>query len=185
MSQRSLVVALAAVVFLPVWVFFLDAFGFLFLVSPGTWVPPPIPPPVFTDSCDPGGVAARLAIADPATRIAVPWTLVIRASLRDSASNFIEPSTCSGTEVQIDYVSPDLHSTFLQLCERVGRLGWTAQGPPGARQGAVGSPIKETCSFTRQIAGRDADLEVDRFDYDGVTPPSVVLFLNGPDNPQR
>jgi hypothetical protein len=164
--------------------FCFDALGVLFLWLPWFFAPPPIPPPVFTDSCDPGGTAARLALADTATRIAVPWSAVTRASLTDSHSQWLNAG-CSGTQVEIDYVSKDLHSTFVQLCDRVRALGWAddAAANNSLLSAPPGIAIEETCNFRKHIGGRQALLVVDRFAYDGYTGPSVVLFLNGPDDP--
>jgi hypothetical protein len=161
----------------------LDFSGFLFLWLPAVPVPPPIPPPVFTDSCDPGGAAARWALADPVTRIALPWVGVTRATLSDSHSEVFE-RICSGTTVEIDYVSMDLHSTFLQLCSEVGKRGWTDE-PDLSHTAPVypGSPIQETCGFQKTVAGRQALVTVDRFVNDGYTGSSVILFLHGPDDP--
>jgi hypothetical protein len=162
---------------------FLDFSGFLFLWLPAVPVPPPIPPPVFTDSCDPGGASARLALADPATRIALPWAGVTRATLSDSHNEVFEPR-CSGTQVEIDYISMDLHSTFLQLCSEVRKRGWT-DDPNSNHTGPVysGDPIQETCGFHKTIAGRQALVSVNRFVNDGYTGPSVVLLLSGPYDP--
>jgi hypothetical protein len=161
----------------------LDFLGVLFLWLPALPAPPPIPPPVFTDSCDPGGAVARLALADPATRIALPWAGVTRATLSDSHNEVIEPR-CSGTTVEVDYISTDLHSTFLQLCSEVRKRGWTDE-PGSGHTGPVypGDPIQETCGFQKTIAGRQALISVDRFVNDGYTGPSVVLLLYGPDDP--
>jgi hypothetical protein len=173
-------VAGAIVLILSVW---LDVFGFLFLWLPAVPAPPPIPPPVFTDSCDPGGAAARLALADPATRIALPWVGVTRATLSDSHKELIEP-ICSGTIVEIDYISMDLHFTFVQLCSEVRKRAWTDE-PNSGHTGPVypGDPIQETCGFQKTIAGRQARVTVDRFVNDGYTGNSVVLLLYGPDAP--
>lgn len=166
-----------------IFLVFLDFMGYLFLWLPAVPWPPPIPPPIFTDSCDPGGATARLALADPATHIALPWVGVTRATLSDSHNEVIEP-ICSGTQVEIDYVSMDLHSTFLQLCSEVGKRGWT-DDPNANHTGPVysGDPIQETCGFQKTMAGRQALVSVDRFVNDGYTGPSVVLFLHGPDDP--
>ena len=157
-----------------------DFAGFLFIVLPLVPVPPPIPPPLYTDSCDPGGTHARLTLADPAARIGVPWAGVTRATLDDSHSTFIEPSKCSSTTVEIDYRSFDLHATFQQLCSEVGKRGWTADTSAASGPPPVSSGIQEICYFTKTIGGREAVLSVDHFG-NSIDGPVVALFIEGPD----
>ena len=182
LRRRWLSVGLGAVLTLA-FIAALDFAGFLFIVLPLVPVPPPIPPPLYTDSCDPGGTFARLTLADPATRIGVPWAGVTRATLDDSHSTFIEPSNCSSTTVEIDYRSFDLHATFMQLCSEVAKRGWTADTSSGnsSNSAYAGGAIAETCYFTKTIAGHEAVLSVEVF-VKSVDGPLVALFIEGPEN---